>query len=72
MFDLRYNKSFPAVFFEYRNLIRTDAPRLDDAYVLVDDQPRLELLNTANILEWREAKVMEHMRPMIRGGWEIF
>jgi spermidine synthase len=78
MIDLRYNKLFsaykffPGYFYEYRNLIRTDAPRLDDAYVLVDDQPRLELLNTANILAWRESKVTEHMRPMILGGVAIF
>jgi hypothetical protein len=72
MMDLRYNSFFRSAFFEYRNLIRTDAPRLDDAYVLVDDQPRLELLNTANILEWRASKMMEHMRPMVLSGVEIY
>jgi spermidine synthase len=72
MIGLRYNTFFPSAFFEYRNLIRTDAPRLDDAYVLVDDQPRLELLNTANILDWRATKVMEHMRPMVLSGVEIY
>ena len=72
MRDLRYNKWFTYDHFEYLDLIREGEPRLDDTQILVDDKPRLEMLNAQNILQWRQTKVQEHMRPMLRYGVPIY
>jgi predicted membrane-bound spermidine synthase len=72
MRDLRYNRWFVYDHFGYEDLIREDPPRLDDAAVLMDDRPRLEALNAGNILRWRQGKVEEHLRPMVRDGIAIF
>ena len=60
MQNLRYNKWFTYDHFEYLDLIREGEPRLDDTQILVDDKPRLEMLNAQNILQWRQTKVQEH------------
>ena len=70
--DLRYNKWFTFDHFGYTDLIRDDPPFLGDAYILVDDKPRLEVLNAVNILQWRKNKMQEHVRPLIGNGLPIY
>jgi predicted membrane-bound spermidine synthase len=72
MRDLRYNRWFTYDHIEYEDLISDAVPRLDDAYVLVDDRPRLELLNARAILDWRAGKLREHPRWMLRSGLPIY
>jgi hypothetical protein len=72
MQDLRYNRWFTYDHIRYEDLVSDVVPRLDDAYVLVDDQPRLELLNAQSIPEWRAGKLREHPRWMLRSGLPIY
>lgn len=72
MKDLRYNRWFAYEKFEYANLVRSAELELDDAYVLVDDKPRLELLNARQILSWRRDKAREHMQGLLSEGLPIY
>jgi hypothetical protein len=69
---LRYNDWHRTQTFGYTDLIREDEPLLDDAVLLTDDKPKLELLNAASILQWRQNKVAQNMRPMIQSGMDIY
>jgi spermidine synthase len=78
MADLRYNKVlptydwFPYDPFRYEDLISEESVELADAYLLVDDKPRLELLNSATILEWRKSMIEQNIRRLIDAGIPIY
>lgn len=52
--ELRYNSIDTLERFGYGDYHAKFKISLDDAVVLVDDKPRLELMNAENILEWRK------------------
>lgn len=72
MENLRYNDWFAYDNFTYEDLIREDEIPLDDAILLVDDRPQLELLNTPTILQWRKNKMEQNIRDMLEKGIPIF
>ena len=72
MKDLRYNAWFPYDNFSYDRLIRDEPLDLSDAYVLVDDQPRLELLIAPTILQWRKNKTGVNIKVMKEEGVTLF
>jgi spermidine synthase len=78
MADLRYNKVFPTYEwfpydgFGYEDLISEESVDLADAYLLVDDKPRLELLNSATILEWRKNMIEQNIRRLMGAGIAIY
>jgi spermidine synthase len=78
MADLRYNEYFPSYDwfpfddFRYENLITDNVVNLDDAYVLVDDKPRLELLNSAAILQWRKNMIEHNISRLMDAGIPIY
>lgn len=72
MRDLRYNEWFPYEDYYYEDLITEKSLDLTFAYVLVDDKPRLEQLNTSMILNYRKNKIEGTIRKMIREGVFIY
>lgn len=72
MQNLRYNAWFKYDDFHYNNLITDKALDLSDAYVLVDDKPKLDLINSASILQWRQNKIQENIKKMIKEGVYIY
>ena len=72
MEDLRYNAWFKYDDFYYEDLITDKILDLSNAYVLVDDKPKLDLINSASILQWRQNKIQEHIQKMIKDGIHIY
>jgi predicted membrane-bound spermidine synthase len=78
MADLRYNKVFPSYkwfpydAFGYEDLISEERVDLEDAYLLVDDKPRLELLNSATILKWRKNIIEQNISRLMDAGIPIY
>ena len=72
MKDLRYNEWFPYENFYYKNLIKEQPLDLSNAHILVDDKPKLELINSETILDWRNNKVKENLRRMLEEGVPLF
>lgn len=72
MQDLRYNKWFPYANFYYKDLIIEKQLDLSEALVLVDDQPKLELLNASNTLHWRKEKIHDNIQEMMKEGINIY
>ena len=78
MADLRYNKVLPAYEwfpydgFGYEDLISEESVDLAGAYLLVDDKPRLELLNSATILQWRKSMIEQNIRRLMDAGISIY
>jgi spermidine synthase len=76
--DLRYNKMFPSYEwfpyddFGYEDLISEEPVDLADAYLLVDDKPRLELLNSATILQWRKSMIEQNISRLMDAGIPIY
>jgi hypothetical protein len=52
----RYNALFPVEKFTGAHFAPVDEIQLQDALVLTDDKPNLELLNAPTILDWRKTK----------------
>jgi len=72
MQDLRYNDWFPYEDFYYQDLITNEKLDLSDAYVLVDNKPKLELINAASILKWRQNKIQQNIKKMFEEGVQIY
>jgi len=72
MQDQRYNEWFKFDNFYYEDLIAEEPLDLNEAYVLVDDKPRLELLNATNIIQWRKNKINSNIRKMLEEGINIY
>ncbi|MEM7105475.1 MAG: fused MFS/spermidine synthase [Bacteroidota bacterium] len=72
MEDLRYNEWFPYEDFGYENLISDKPVDLEGAFVLVDDKPKLELINAPAMLNWRKNKVQQNLKKMLNEGVHIF
>ena len=72
MQNLRYNAWFPYDDFYYDDLIREVEFSLEDAHVLVDDKPMLELLTAPTILKWRQNKVQQNIKRMMKEGIPIY
>jgi len=72
MQNLRYNEWFPYDDFYYKDLITDEKLDLSDAYVLVDNKPKLELINAASILKWRQNKIDQNIKKMIEEGVYIY
>jgi len=72
MQNLRYNAWFPYDDDYYNDLITNKTLDLSDAYVLEDDKPKLDLINSASILQWRENKIQENIKKMIIEGVYIY
>lgn len=72
MQDLRYNKWFPYANFYYKDLIIEKQLDLSEAMVLVDDRPKLELLNASNTLQWRKEKINDNIQEMMKDGINIY
>ena len=70
--DVRYNYWFPYENFYYEDLITDETIDLSDAYVLVDNKPKLELINAASILKWRQNKIQQNIKKMMEEGVKIF
>lgn len=66
MRNLRYNEWFPYEDFYYEDLITEKSLDLTSAFILVDDKPRLEQLNTSTILNYRKNKIEDTIREMIQ------
>ena len=75
---LRYNDLFPSFDwfpydnFGYENLISEESLDLEDAYLLVDDKPRLEILNSSAILQWRKYMIENSVRKLMDAGLPIY
>jgi hypothetical protein len=75
---LRYNDLFPSFDwfpydnFGYENLISEESLDLEDAYLLVDDKPRLEILNSSAILQWRKFMIENSIRKLMDAGLPIY
>ncbi|WP_367392858.1 spermidine synthase [Lewinella sp. LCG006] len=69
---LRYDDLFP--FEEYTGDDFTPVPdvQLQDALVLTDDKPNLELLNAPTILDWRKNKMKFTVEGMLKKGLPIY
>nr|WP_253932299.1 fused MFS/spermidine synthase [Lewinella sp. W8] len=65
MANLRYNEWFPYDDFGYDRLIKDDPIDLSGAEVLVDDRPKLELLNAPSILKWRQNKLEQNANRLL-------
>jgi len=72
MQNLRYNNWFPYEDFHYDDLIRETPLDLSEAHILVDDKPKLEILNAAVIFNWRKFKVQQNLRQMLEEGVPLF
>ncbi len=72
MKNLRYNAWFPYDKFEYKNLISEQPLDVSDALVLVDDKPKLELINAATILQWRKNKSQSNIQMILDEGIQLF
>lgn len=69
---LRYDDLFP--FEEFTGEDFTPVPNIDlqDAMVLTDDKPKLELLNGPTILQWRKNKMKFTQEGMLDKGLPIY
>lgn len=70
--ELRYNTIFPFEKFTADNYQPVSGFKVDDAQVLTDDKPNLELLNAPTILDWRKNKMVFTMDELLKKGLSIF
>ncbi|HLP93645.1 MAG TPA: fused MFS/spermidine synthase [Saprospiraceae bacterium] len=70
--ELRYNAIFPFEKFTADNYQPVTGFKVDDAQVLTDDKPNLELLNAPTILDWRKNKMVFTMDGLLKKGLSIF
>lgn len=70
--ELRYNVIFPFEKFTADNYQPVSGFKVDDAQVLTDDKPNLELLNAPTILDWRKNKMVFTMDGLLKKGLSIF
>jgi len=72
METLRYNEWFPYENFYYEDLVVERDIDLSEALVLVDNKPKLELLNSINVIHWRQNKIEDNISKMLKEGVNIY
>ena len=60
----RYNEWFPYDSFYYKNLVSEKELDLSLAEVLIDDKPKLELINSKSVVQWRKNKIEENLKVL--------
>ena len=60
----RYNEWFPYDSFYYENLVSEKELDLSLAEVLIDDKPKLELINSKSVVQWRKNKIEENLKVL--------
>lgn len=73
LFDsLRYNDWFEFDDFDYYDLISETELNLEEGIILVDDKPKLELINAESIIEWRKNKIEQNIKRMLDQNLRIY
>ena len=63
--NVRYNEWFPYDNFYYEDLIQERPLDVSDALILTDDKPKLELINSSSILNWRKNKINQNIKRLM-------
>lgn len=70
--DLRYNKIDSLELFTSKDFIPNYNIDLDDALVLIDDKPQLELINAFTVLEWRSSRMKFTEELFLKKGLPLY
>ena len=72
--NLRYNELMPNDHFSAADYvpIAASAYEVGDVEVMTDDKPKLELLNTPTVLNWRKNKIEYTVNGLIKKGVPIY
>ena len=68
----RYNAWFPYDNFYYNRLIKDEPLDLSFGEVLVDDKPKLDLINASAIFNWRKNKIEQNIKAILDQGLPIY
>lgn len=70
--SFRHNALFPFREFSAKDYIPVSAYSLQDAHVMTDDKPNLELLNAPTVLDWRTNKMEYTINGLLKKGVPIY
>ncbi|MEM7656419.1 MAG: hypothetical protein AAF399_09855 [Bacteroidota bacterium] len=67
-----FNEWTPNIQFQPSELISDQKVDYSSGYLLTDDQPRLELINSRTILGWRTASLTQNRKKMLQAGFRLY